>query len=115
MSASPPRLYNAEETSPQVRKSAGWLLRKARVKAIPHTRIGANVFWTDEQIARIIRDGAVEPKPRAEKTPRKLAAVASPPAPAPRAGRKRVPAATKTDIPRADRSVSRLYRQENAS
>ena len=117
MSTSLPRLYNARETSPLVRKSRSWLYRKARAKAIPCTKIGKHVFWTDAQIARIIRDGAVEPKPAETKPPNwKLAAVPSPPADALRTGRrKRISPATTANVPQADRSVSRLYRQADAS
>lgn len=102
-----PTLHTAKETAPLVRKSVGWLYRAARAGRIPATRIGGNWSWTDEQIKQIIDEAAraANPQPPREKAPK----------PATRENsvhrRTRQPAATRSDIPKADRTVSRLYRQ----
>lgn len=46
------RLYDADETSLYVKKSANWLKRAAGADKIQHTRVGRSVRWS----ARNIRD-----------------------------------------------------------
>ncbi|MFI6513599.1 hypothetical protein ACIBCT_38850 [Streptosporangium sp. NPDC050855] len=109
----PPKLHTAHETAPLIRKSASWLYRQARVRAIPHTRIGSNVFWTDEQIERIIREGVVEPRAaQSKRAIKKQSALASPQPTF--LARPKVAPTNRTPVPKADRSVSRLYRATGA-
>jgi hypothetical protein len=59
---STPRLNDVRQTAEKLGVSPWWLYRRAG-REIPVTRLseGGRLFWTDEQIAQIIRDGAIEP------------------------------------------------------
>ncbi|MFI7049047.1 helix-turn-helix transcriptional regulator [Streptosporangium sandarakinum] len=113
MTSGPPRLYNVHETSLLLRKSVSWLYQQSAAGNIPCTRIGRNVFWTDAQVTAIIADGSQGPKPK--QVPKKRPALALAEIPVPKATRSRILPATTTNIPRADRSISRLYRKEGAA
>lgn len=107
----PPRRHNAQQAGDIVGKSASWMYQSGAAGLIPRTKIGHHVWWTDEQCTQIIRDGAQQPKPREQKTAERK----QNPAPAKttkQRKRETAPPATVSNIPVADRSVSRLYRQE---
>ncbi|MEV4247022.1 hypothetical protein AB0J63_26860 [Streptosporangium canum] len=110
----PPRLYNVHETHTLVRKSVSWLYQESAKGAIPVTRIGRNIFWTDAQITQIITAGAQESKVPAKRPAQKRSAVAPTPAPTPRPGRKQLAPATATNIPQPNFNGSRLYRSTGA-
>lgn len=99
-----PKLYTVREASPMIRRSPSWIYREAKADRIPWTDLDG-VFFTEEQIAQIIRDAAR--KPRTEKAQsstgsKKAARQAS-------TSRKAPPPPT-TEIPQADPTISRLYR-----
>lgn len=113
----PPALHDAEAAGRIVRKSASWMYKKGAAGEIPRTKIGHNVWWTDEQCAQIIRDGAQQPKRPKPREKQATEQRSKPQPPKRETQRKRPPTATtkNTKIPTADRSVSRLYRQEGAA
>lgn len=47
------RLYDADETSLYVKKSARWLKRAAGADEIQHTRVGRSVRWSAKNIRDI--------------------------------------------------------------
>lgn len=112
----PPALHDAEAAGKIVRKSASWMYKKGAAGEIPRTKIGHNVWWTDEQCAQIIRDCAQQPKRAKQPKQRETQATEqrrTPQPPTRETQRKRPPATrtTNSKIPVADRSVSRLYRE----
>ncbi|TYB69647.1 hypothetical protein FXF51_05665 [Nonomuraea sp. PA05] len=113
----PPVLHNAEAAGKKVGKSASWMYKAGAAGLIPRTKIGGQVWWTDEQIAEIIRNGAQQPKqqPKPAEVPTRTQR-REPQRPGRKTPQKR-PAAppTNSNIPVADRSVSRLYRNEGAA
>lgn len=113
----PPVLHDAEAASKIVRKSPSWLYQQGAAGNIPRTKIGHNVYWTDEQLAQIIQDGAQQPKQvkKPEEQPADQRRKPQPPKSAPKRQRKPAPAATAANIPVADFSVSRLYRKDGAA
>jgi hypothetical protein len=104
-----PTLYDIHETAPLVRHSVSWLYRHAGID-IPVTRIaGSNrLFWTDEQIGQIIRDGA-QPAKAAKRTPQKGRPAARP------AKLAAVPQPSEVKIPQARPERSRRYRPGSAA
>lgn len=97
---STPRLNNVRQAAAKLGVSPWWLYRRAG-REIPVTRLseGGRLFWTDEQIAQIIRDGAIEPNRK----------TASPP---PASGRRR--AASQPKMPSAPSNVHRLEARSEA-
>lgn len=106
-----PKLYDIHETSSLVRMSVSWLYRNAGV-TIPVTRVAGSrrLYWTEEQIAEIIRDSA-QPAKAVKRTSQKREA----PAPA-RAVKKTPPVKTSgVNIPQARPERSRRYRPASAA
>ncbi|MFB4280787.1 hypothetical protein ACBJ59_36245 [Nonomuraea sp. MTCD27] len=106
----PPTLHDAAAAGQKVGKSASWMYKAGAAGRIPRTKIGGQVWWTDEQIAEIIRSGAQEPKKRkpaekSERTQRREAQPPTRPTPRPRAATPK-----NSKVPAADFTVSRLYR-----
>lgn len=112
----PPVLHNAKAAGKLVGKSESWMYKMGAAGLIPRTKIGHHVGWTDEQCAQIIRDGAQQPKPREDQLSAQRRKQNKPDK-ATKATQKRQPAppATAKKIPVADRTISRLYRDEVAS
>lgn len=114
----PPVLHDVHETAVIVKRSVSWLYKKGAAGVIPRTKIGGGVFWTDEQCARIIRDGAQEPRRAKQPKPREERQAEQKPKPQPpkrETKRKRTPPAANSKIPVADFSVSRLYQGGDAA
>lgn len=107
----PPTRHNAKQAGRIVGKSASWMYQQGAAGNIPRSKLGHHVWWTDEQLAEIMRSAAQQPKPREKQTAEQRAT----PAPAKQQGRKRTPASKSTNIPVADFTVSRLYRKEGAA
>ncbi|TDD54531.1 hypothetical protein E1286_04900 [Nonomuraea terrae] len=111
----PPVRYNAREAGKLLGKSADWMYKKGAAGEIPRSQLGHHVFWTPQQIEQILRSAeqpAKQTKP-AEKSEREQQR--SPQPPKREVKRRRPPATTNANIPVADRSVSRLYRQESTA
>jgi hypothetical protein len=112
----PPKLHDAHAAGRIVGKSASWMYQQGAAGNIPRTKIGHHVFWTDEQLAQIIRDGAQQPKPaKQEKRTTEQRRTPQPPKREVKRKRSTAPIATTANIPVADYSVSRLYREEGAA
>ncbi|MBN6054575.1 hypothetical protein JYK22_21715, partial [Nonomuraea sp. RK-328] len=114
----PPKLHKAPEAGAIVGKSASWMYKMGAAGLIPRTKIGHHVGWTDEQCAQIIRNGAQEPKSRKQQNREQRnqkAAKADKAEASTSRKRNTAPPATAKNIPVADRSVSRLYRNEEPS
>lgn len=112
----PPKLHRAAEAGRIVHKSASWMYQMGAAGLIPRTKIGRNVYWTDAQLAQIVRAGEQQPKPREQRKAEPQQKAATEPKAKPRAEkRKTAPPANVKNIPVADRSVSRLYKSEEAS
>lgn len=114
----PPKLHKAPEAGRIVGKSPSWMYQKGAAGEIPRTKIGHHVGWTDEQLAQIIRDAAQQPTAReTQNTTREAKKATKAEQPEARAEQKPRPAppANTRNIPQADRSVSRLYRDQEAS
>ncbi|GAA2860979.1 hypothetical protein [Nonomuraea rubra] len=109
----PPGCHDAEQAGRLVGKSKSWMYQQGAAGNIPRSKLGHHVFWTDEQIAEIIRGAAQEPQQRKAET-RPATQKRTPQTPPRDTPRKRPapPTANNKRIPVADRSVSRLYRQE---
>lgn len=114
---STPARHDVYAAAKIVGKSPSWLYKKGAAREIPRTKIGHHVSWTDEQLARIIRDGAQEPKrakAREQRQPEQKRKT-QPAKAAPQPKQKPKPATgKKANIPVADFSVSRLYRKDAA-
>lgn len=106
----PPTRHDVHAAAKIVGKSVSWMYQQGAARNIPRTKIGHNVSWTDEQLAQIILGGAQQPKEREQKPPQRKRNSA--PAKTTRQ-RKRTPAplANAANIPTADFTVSRLYRE----
>lgn len=106
-----PQLYDIEETSKKVRMSVSWLYRNAGV-TIPVTHIAGTRrhFWTEEQIADIIRDGAQPAKTRSAKNTRQPQS-----AHANKSARIKVALTPGKSIPQARPERSRRYRPANTA
>jgi predicted DNA-binding transcriptional regulator AlpA len=100
-----------------VGKSPSWMYKKGAAGEIPRTKIGHHVSWTDEQITQIIRDGAQEPKQakaREQRQPEQKRKT-QPAKAEPQPKQESKPTTGKAaNVPVADFSVSRLYRQGTA-
>jgi excisionase family DNA binding protein len=59
--AGPTHLYNIVEAASVLGVPEGWLRKKVSARAVPHTRLGKHVRFTDDQLNRIVSAGAVEP------------------------------------------------------
>lgn len=109
----PPVRHNAEQAGKIIGKSASWMYQQGAAGNIPRSKLGHHVWWTDEQLAEILRAAEQQPKPR-EQQP---AEQRQEPAPAKKQQRRKRDAApaNASNIPQADFSVSRLYRQDGAA
>ncbi|MFD1546915.1 hypothetical protein [Nonomuraea guangzhouensis] len=109
----PPVRHNAKQAGAIVGKSQSWMYQKGAAGAIPRTKIGHHVSWTDEQLTQIIRDGAQQPK-QPEPQPERSKPKQQPAKP--KVQRKPKPAASTNtaNVPVADWTVSRLYRDGGA-
>lgn len=58
-----PLLHDAAETRRILGNavSEDWLKRKAGLGLIPHTRLGRYAYWSDENIAQLIRENFCDP------------------------------------------------------
>lgn len=54
-------LLTIPEAAAQLRMSQSWLRHEVAARSVPHRRIGRRVFFTDADLAAIIRAGEVEP------------------------------------------------------
>jgi len=61
----PVRLYTIPEAAAILRVPEGWLRKKVSAGAVPHTRIGKHVRFTDAHLRRIVAAGEVEVQPPA--------------------------------------------------
>jgi hypothetical protein len=52
---------DARELSARLGHSADYWTRLARAKKVPHRRIGRDLWWTEEDVAAIVRAALVEP------------------------------------------------------
>lgn len=113
----PPVRHNAKQAGKIVGKSASWMYQKGAAGVIPRTKIGHHVSWTDEQLTQIIRDGAQQPKQAKQPEPRPDRSKSKQQPGKPKAQRKPKPAASTNaaNVPVADFTVSRLYRDGGAS
>lgn len=112
----PPVRHNAEQAGLIVGKSASWMYQQGAAGLIPRSKLGHHVWWTDGQLAEIMR--AAEQQPKQRKQPEKATEHRQRSAPARTQHRRKhepAPAATGSKIPQADYSVSRLYRKEGAA
>jgi hypothetical protein len=105
-----PELYDVEQTAKKVRLSVSWLYHNAGV-TIPVTRIAGTkrLFWTDEQIEQIIRDGAQPAKAVKPTSPKRE------PAAAPAMARAKTAQTSTTKIPQGRPERSRRYRPDHAA
>lgn len=112
----PPSRYNAEQAGKIIGKSASWMYQQGAAGNIPRSKLGHHVWWTDEQLAEILR--SAEQRPVQRKQPEKATEQRQRPAPPKKQQRrKRTPASTvnAANIPQADFTVSRLYRKDGAA
>ncbi|MEO3869426.1 hypothetical protein ABGB18_11390 [Nonomuraea sp. B12E4] len=111
----PPVLHDVHAASKIVKRSPSWLYKKGAAGEIPRTKIGGGVFWTDEQCAQIIRDGA-QPKRRKQRD-QQVQRERRQEAPKRETQRKSRPVVRVNagNVPVADFSVSRLYKNGGAS
>jgi predicted DNA-binding transcriptional regulator AlpA len=107
----PPTRYNVRQAAKLVGKSPSWMYQKGAAGQIPRSKLGHHVWWTEAQIAEILRSAeqpakpSEKPKPeqkRQQQPPRRQAQPKRQPA---QAGRN-------SKIPQADFGVSRLYRAD---
>ncbi|WP_433520060.1 hypothetical protein ACQP2T_63710 (plasmid) [Nonomuraea sp. CA-143628] len=110
----PPTRYNAKQAGAIVGKSPSWMYQKGAAREIPRTKIGHHVWWTDEQLTQIIRDGAQQPE-RSEPRPEPAKTKRQPGKPKAQRKLKPTTSADTVNIPVADFTVSRLYRNGAAS
>lgn len=113
----PPARHDAHQAGKIVGKSASWMYKKGAAGEIPRSKLGHNVWWTDEQLMEIMRSAIQEPKTRKPRETQAAEQRRKPQPPKRQTQRKSPPVATTKNkkIPVADRSVSRLYRQEGAA
>lgn len=52
-----PRLYTTEQAAALLSISPSFLKRGATADALPHTRVGRFIRWSDEDLAEIVRRG----------------------------------------------------------
>jgi hypothetical protein len=110
----PPKKYDVHQAALIVGKSPSWMYQQGAAGNIPRTKIGHHVSWTDEQLTQIIRDGAQEPKQAKPREKQQTAERRKPQPARPVQQHKPMPA-NAANIPTADFSVSRLYRQQGAA
>lgn len=56
------KFYTAEEVSSITGMSRAWVWKQARLGMIPHHRLGGSYRWTDEDLAALAAQSAVQPK-----------------------------------------------------
>jgi excisionase family DNA binding protein len=76
-SASPPEalLFTFEEAARRLSMSESWLRKQVANRAIPHTKLGRSVRFTEDQLRRIIAIKSVEPVVRPLSTGRRRSAL----------------------------------------
>jgi excisionase family DNA binding protein len=57
----PPRLYTFVEAAKLLQVPEGWLRKKVTAGAVPHTRLGKHVRFTDDHLRRIVEAGEQVP------------------------------------------------------
>jgi excisionase family DNA binding protein len=55
------KLYTIPEAAELLHVPEGWLRKKVSAGAVPHTRLGKHVRFTDEHLLRIVEQGESEP------------------------------------------------------
>lgn len=56
-----PRVYTIAEAARLLRVPEGWLRKKVTAGAVPHTRLGKHVRFTDDHLRQIIASGEEQP------------------------------------------------------
>lgn len=56
-------LYTLGEAAERLRVSPSWLKKRVSARAIPHTRIGRHIRFTDDHLAQIAASGEQEAVP----------------------------------------------------
>lgn len=57
--------WDIEEAAERINIPASWLRDKVTAEAVPHTRVGKHVRFTEAHLLQILADGEFQPKARA--------------------------------------------------
>lgn len=111
-----PELRDVNYASERIKMSTRWLYTQARLGRVECTRMGQKVFWTDAQIAKIIKDAERKAAEKSEPSTKKAGTSSAAQAnrkqsTSPSTHKHKTASSSKTAIPQADFGVSRLYKK----